>query len=30
MDTVSFLRSFLPKYIALWPEVILEVNDAFY
>jgi len=30
MDTINFLRSFLPKYIALWPEVILEVNDAFF
>ena len=29
-DTINFLKEFLPKYIKLWPEVILEVNHAHY
>lgn len=29
-DSINFLNEFLPKYIALWPEVIFEVNDAIY
>lgn len=27
-DTISFLEHFLPQYIRLWPEVILEVNQV--
>lgn len=27
-DTINFLKEFIPKYLELWPEVILEVNNA--
>lgn len=27
-DTVNFLREMVPKYIPLWPEVILHLNHA--
>jgi len=27
-DTISFLQEFVPKFVKLWPEVILELNHA--
>lgn len=27
-DTINFLREMVPKYITLWPEVILQLNHA--